>query len=364
MNTNVKELPFGADDQNDAISERASLWLAQREEGFTREQADEFDRWLESDPRHAAAIAELEQTCALLEQLPFVAERLHDLKAPDLARSCEFPANAASRRTPWRKRYAARAVAIAAALALSAVGWQWWGGPVEAPTRYTTTPTGYERIILADGSMLELNAATDLRVEFSAIERRVTLTTGEAHFSVARDLTRPFVVNGGGISVRAVGTAFNVRIGVAEVEVLVTEGTVQVGSERHARTVSHPQPVIPEHPLIQAGERVVIPKVAVTVADVTPPRVEKVAPAAMWEALSWQERKLVFSETPLSEVIAQFNRRNFTQIVILDEELGSRPVGGVFASDNVGAFVRLLEEAGDVIAENGGDREVILRKAH
>lgn len=358
MSENFNELPNEAGDE-DAISERAASWLVQREEGLTPEQTEEFNDWLRSDPRHAAAVAQLEQTCALLEDLPIVAGKLHDLRKTGLAAASAVPVNGAAGIWQGTSRRAVRALAVAASLALGALGWQWWGSLQESPVRYATSTAGYKRVILADGSVLELNAATDLRVKFSASERWVALTAGEAHFSVARDPLRPFVVSAGDVSIRAVGTAFNVRLASTGVEVLVTEGKVQVASEPTARAPV--ASIVPESPLVQAGERVVIPRVVAPVAPL--PRVEKITETVMREALSWQERNLVFSETPLSDVIVQFNQRNFTQLVILDEELGSRLVGGVFSADNVGAFVRLLEEAGDVVAERGDDRVVILRKA-
>lgn len=36
-------------------------------------------------------------------------------------------------------------------------------------------------------------------------------------------------------------------------------------------------------------------------------------PAQLQEAIAWQEEMPVFSETPLRDVIAQFNRHNRTQ---------------------------------------------------
>ena len=82
---------------------------------------------------------------------------------------------------------------------------------------------------------------------------------------------------------------------------------------------------------------------------------------ALREALSWQERKLVFAETPLRDVVEQFNRRNRLQLVILDQELAARPVGGTFASDNIEGFLRLLEGSGVVTTERRGEWEVMLR---
>ena len=111
-----------------------------------------------------------------------------------------------------RSRYFLNAVALpcAALLTLAAV-WSWSARtvPPEYPAdpAYATTVGGYQRIALDDGSVVELNASTHIRVHYSLGERRVELLRGEAHFTVAKNLQRPFRVLADGVAVRAVGTA-------------------------------------------------------------------------------------------------------------------------------------------------------------
>jgi transmembrane sensor len=70
-----------------------------------------------------------------------------------------------------------------------------------------------------------------------------------------------------------------------------------------------------------------------------------------------------FTDVPLSEMVARVNRCNSTQLVLQDPELGTRKIGGVIALNQVDAFVRLLEQDGDIIAERRPDGEIILRRA-
>ncbi len=268
------------------VDEIAAAWLAQREDGFTAEQAAEFARWCASNPGHAAAVARLEQACALLEKMPLVRDELQPVIP---FTDCQPDARRARRR-PWT--WAVIAAGCAAAAAVVLVGGL--GGdrsdPTPARLRYETLAGGYERVTLADGSVLELNASSEAHVQFSATERRVTLAAGEAHFNVARDRAKPFVVVAGGVAVRAVGTAFNVRFAPTAVEVLVTHGKVQV------RRDGAPEPSAAEEraasPFLEAGERAVL-----SLQDQAAPLVEKIEPVAIRHALSWQERKLVFSDT-------------------------------------------------------------------
>ena len=336
---------------DEAIADAAALWLVEREEGFAPERARAFAEWCAADPRHQAAVTRMEETAALLQRLPQVRERLSDEIEPPATR-----VEPVRRRSRWPQ-----VAALAAGLAVAGLG-GWQADRALAPevSRYATSSGGYERVALDDGSTLELNASSEARVRFTRGERHVTLVRGEAHFSVARDVARPFVVTAGKVQVRAIGTAFNVRLAAAEVAVLVTEGKVQVGRTAAPGSAgAAPGSAAPA--LLVASERTVIP--VETRPQAEAPRVERVSSEGIREALAWQERKLVFAETPLRDVVAQFNRRNLVQLTIGDPDLAGRPVGGTFAADNVGAFVRLFEESGDFVAERRGEREIVLRRA-
>jgi transmembrane sensor len=181
----------------------------------------------------------------------------------------------------------------------------------------------------------------------------VELTTGEAHFAVAHDTARPFIVSAGGIAVRAVGTAFNVRYTAAgAVEVTVTEGKVSVsGVERVDPNA------LSGATLVSAGQRIVLPRHAPL------PAVEQVDPATLRVALAWQSRLADFAEAPLADVIARFNARSRIQLFPADETLAARRIGGSFALDEAEAFVRLLERDGEIVGERRGATEIHLRRA-
>jgi transmembrane sensor len=69
-----------------------------------------------------------------------------------------------------------------------------------------------------------------------------------------------------------------------------------------------------------------------------------------------------FADVPLREMVARVNRCNTTQLVIADQSLAERRIGGAIALDQVDAFVHLLEQDGDITAERRGS-EIILRRA-
>jgi transmembrane sensor len=346
----------------ESIAATAASWLAQRDDAFSPAEAAAFERWCAADPRHAAAVARLENAWATL--LPLRDFRPAAQRHPDrdlLAAPAPRPA-----RLPAPARAFAFALAASLILALGV-----WAFRANSPTstRFATTAGGYERVILTDSSVLELNGDSAAEVTYTAAERRVRLTRGEAHFTVAKNPARPFRVEALGIAVRAVGTAFNVRLGAGEVEVLVTEGKVSVSEvERVVPAALPPSAESPRSPdtFLVAHERAVIvaaSSLGLSVGPLPAPVVERIAPESVRQALAWQGPSLVFYNTPLAEVAAQFNRRNPIQIVLADPALATLPIGGSFRPENVEAFVQLLESGNEILVDRSDATRLVLRSA-
>jgi transmembrane sensor len=250
---------------------------------------------------------------------------------------------------PWA---ASVVLAAAAAAGLSFI-YSWHAPAAPAVTSYLQVN---ERLALPDGSRVELKDGSRIVVQYSDRERRVKLTGGEAQFSVWQDARRPFIVEAGGIEVRAVGTVFNVRLEDRTVAVLVTEGRVKVNREPPAATSGGSVAEV----MLAAGEQTAVPLAvdAVQAAPVVVPATSE----QISQSLAWQTPRLQFWETPLAEAVAEFNRLNRFQIVIGDAELGRRLIGGTFRPDNVEGFVRLLETTLDVRSDRRGDHETVLRR--
>jgi transmembrane sensor len=216
----------------------------------------------------------------------------------------------------------------------------------------------YEQRVLDDGSLVELRRGAVVEVSYSAVERRIRLVRGEALFTVAKNPARPFIVRAGTVDVRALGTVFNVRLEPDSVEVLVTEGKVQVDDSpgRASRAGEGHLPL--DVPLLEAGQRAVV---SLTTEAPQPPAVFTVSPAEIDRVLAWQPKRLEFNDTPLAEVVTDFNRFNTRQLRLGDASLASLPIGGNFRSDNLDAFVRLLEASFGLEADRIGDEIVLYR---
>ena len=333
------------------VPARASLWLARRDRGLTVDEADELQRWLSADPRHAAELARLEEAWRRFDCAGAAPELA--AMAAELERETRLRAGRRWFSNP-RALFAAAAVL---ALMAGVAGWQFYSRePARAPATYQVIASSARQFELPDGSHAEVREGAEIRPMFSATERRLELVSGEAHFTVVQDPARPFVVTAGHTAVRAVGTAFNVRIESSRIEVLVTQGEV---------VVSGTDPAAPGRPAasVIAGHRAVVDYTpGPEPASLAAVEVSAAAPSEVEQVLAWQSTRLVFDRTPLEEAVAAFNAHSSaagSSLVIGDPELRRRRLGGTIRVANVEGFVRLLERGADVRVETRG-REIVL----
>lgn len=230
-------------------------------------------------------------------------------------------------------------------------------------TPFVPQPLAPRIQVLADGTVVELNGAAVIASDYTSTERRVRLVRGEAHFTVTKDTARSFIVLAAGVSVRAVGTGFNVRLADTTVEVLVTEGEVHlqplhvsVASSNSASSLPAPA-AAPERRLV-ARQRAVI----ATTPSFDSPEVATLTSSEIARLLAWQHRLLNFTSTPLGEVVAALNRRNATQLVLADSELLALRVSASLRSDNINGFLKLLETGFGVRIERRGEAEILLSR--
>lgn len=346
----------------DRVADAASEWVVRRDRGLTAEEQRELARWLAADPRHEAEFRRLSVTWAGLEALSGQADL--ELMAEQVV------ARARRRRTQRRVvAFGSVALAAAAALAVAFLPSRDRDSRADAPRvvaqaeAVQVVASTVRRMPLPDGSVAELNGSSRIEIEFTAAERRVRLLDGEAHFVVAKDATRPFLVAAGPLAVRAVGTAFNVRLGSAAVEVLVTEGKVQLQHTIPA-TPAMAAPAIPVEPpaasALVAGQRAVVATERPSRTAEPMMAIDQVDEAEIEKELGWQNTRLVLLNTPLAEVVEAFNRFNERKLVIGDPSLRARALTGVFRADNLEGFVRLLSASSDVKAEPRGEHELVL----
>lgn len=342
----------GAGSPRAEVEATAAVWLSLRDRGLSPSETAEFVRWLQVDPRHATAFAELDRTWRDFDRAAAL-----QVVAPRERPCAEHPVR--QRRRDRNVRVLGWAAGLASAAALM-VG-VWLRPP--SPRHTAETAIGVlQKLDLPDGSVALLNTDSAIDAAFTAGERRVRIVRGEVFFTVTPEAERPFIVTAGPVVVRAVGTAFNVHRQTGAVEVLVTEGRVRVTEAGSGRSLLAVR-AAPEGELgaLGAGERAVVPTAEEGAAAV-PVGVAALDQAAVRRQLAWQERRLEFDEVPLAEIVGQFNRHNRVRLVIDDPELARQRFSGVFRADGQESLLRLLQNDFGVQIDRRSE-EVVLRPA-
>lgn len=221
---------------HDSIDEQAANWFARNRNERDHSTREQFDTW-HATPAHAQAYAEFEALWADLGQL----EQINQPIA-----------------LPVRPRRSNFALATAAAV-LCAVFALNLGAPVALHQQQVSTlAQGGRTLLLPDGSTLNVNANTRLRLEFNAQQRDIYLDQGQLYIEVAANKEQPLVVHAGAARIKVVGTGFDVRRSSRQLVVSVAHGQVAftpdaksstlLGAQQRA-TYDYAKSSLQEHPL-------------------------------------------------------------------------------------------------------------------
>lgn len=258
----------------------------------------ELEAWLASDRRRVGAYARAEAGWKHLDRAQLLAN-----DAPETAPLV------------GRRSLIGGLGALAAGLVGVAVA------PRLLSRRYGTALGEIRRVPMADGSVAAINTSSELEVAMRGKLRAVKLDRGEAWFEVAKDPSRPFVVESGPVRVRAVGTAFSVRKHQGGSDVLVTEGVVEVWSEDGKTPPRR----------VSAGQRVFADN---SLGVLTPPKAE----TDLSRQLAWRDGQIVLDGQTLAEAAAEFNRYNDRKIEVADPRLADERFVGWFRTNDPEGF--------------------------
>jgi transmembrane sensor len=326
------------------LTERqASDWFARMNaDDVTADDRVRFEAWLAAHPCNQKAYAELQATWKEL------------VRAAPLVRAVYFGQvmNAASARSRRSPRWLAGALAATVAAIVLSVSWTFY--KQQEATRFQTAIGEQVAVMLPDGSSLNLNTNSQVDVDYSEHRRVIRLERGEAYFNVAHDAQRPFWVHAGNRWVRAVGTAFNVYVRPAGVQVTVSEGTVKVVDANGGKSPPSDAAYARSAAAVTAGEQAD----AQGNADV----IRALNEAELNRSLAWRKKSLYFHDEPLGNVVNELMRYTRLKIEVVDESLRQLPVGGTFQTSPEGAeaLLRMLEDGfGAQVRRLGADRVYI-----
>lgn len=313
------------------VRARAAAWLERRvsEDWSDKDQA-ELDTWLAESATHKVAYMRVSAAWDKADRIVV----LH--KAP-------FRPSFASP----RKGFVLASFRIAAALiVLSAIGIsaaQYLSKP--DGTAYATGVGGRKTITLADGTRIELNTDTSLRIALKDDQRKVVLDKGEAFFHVTHDAARPFMVTVGNHRITDIGTEFVVRRDASDIKVSLVEGRAQFERTDGAGTTK------PE--ILTPGD--------VVVATANTFTVTRKPVRELNETLAWRRGALIFFHTSLAQAAEEINRYNEQKVVIADAAAARLQINGTFPANDVRLFGRVAHVVLGVNVENRNGEVVISR---
>ena len=240
-----------------------------------------------------------------------------------------------------------------------------WSGPDDSHLQKYFTRIGEQQTIeLDDGSVITLNTAGQLVVDYSEQVRRILLERGEAYFEVVEDLKRPFTVDLGIRSVTALGTAFNIQKHRERFQVAVIEGTVALHELAEEIPVSPP-------PLSASGQATVISAPSehlleagwVAEFDVSRDVLTAFRPESMERYEGWRSGVLAFYSEPLYRVVQELNRYSRKRILIEDASIMELRVSTVIRVTDIDVPLKNLELVLPVEVTRHYDRIVITASA-
>jgi transmembrane sensor len=306
------------------IKETAAGWLERRiAEDWRPEDQVALDAWLDENTAHRIAYLRLEAVWTRTYQ--FAPLRRRQPPRPEGRFHFSFG------------RMAAGLIVLVAL-----------GGGLSILTRapeqksFTTGLGERETITLADGSKIELNTESALRLAAND-PRKVWLDKGEAFFQVHHDAKHPFVVTVGDHRITDLGTKFSIRRDSGQMRVAVVEGQVSVAS-----VAGHTKPV-----LLKAGDVGLAKKEAMSLS--------KKAVVELEDESAWQKGLFMFHHTTLADAASQYNRYNRAKIVIADAGAAKLTINGALPTNDVDAFVRLTQKFFDLRVERRQGQIVLSR---
>ncbi len=341
----------------DPLDIAAATWATRRRSGLDAQGQAELNAWLDADPKHPAALADMDATFESVRNLPrTVGQRPAQSQAKPAAKRSTWSLGLA----PTRLGRPAAAMAFAGALAcVSWISWSHWQAQPTFEQAYATARGQQLGISLPDGSprgsVLHLDTDTRLDARLFRDHREVQLKDGQALFSVQSDASRPFHVLAGAVRITVVGTRFSVRHTVSGLDagrtvVSVEEGRVKVQSPAQRPDADATGAMIE----LTAGQEVV--------ADASGHlgAVHAVPPDAI---AAWRDGRVSFDQTPLAQAVAEFERYGSTGLVIRDPAVAAMRVGG---SHDVRQFQRFVDSLPQVLpvqlVRQGRETEVKARQ--
>jgi transmembrane sensor len=245
------------------------------------------------------------------------------------------------------RRVAAAIIIIVISGALGILYYGMKAGHSAVSYAYKSVDVTYGRrseLLLSDGTKIWLNAGSRLKYPetFSGSAREVILE-GEAYFDVAQKADDPFLVHAGKITVKVLGTKFDVKAYKEDAELSTTliSGKVQVmlNDDPEKKIVLSPREklTVVNRKAISAEHGSQAPQINSIAHNALSYQVQ-LLPVVDHDSLSktaWLDNKLVVNNQTFGEVAQLLERKYDVQIAFGDEGLRQAHLSGVFENETI-----------------------------
>lgn len=349
----------------DRIIDEAAEWFVLFDaDDVTEEDKSNFAEWLNMSPVHAREYAEIS---GLWDETALYGSELDTDQSiiqlyPDLPSIRPTPPVERTFWGDWRKIAAALFIGILLA-----------GSSTYMMTRtnvivevanaeiFETQKGESRRFRLSDGSFVQLNTNSRIEVKYSDYFREINLIKGEAFFDVAKNKSKPFIVEVGNMRVRALGTQFNINKRLKRIEVTVLEGKIRVSKEVQDRPDNAQKMWVSD---IGAGEQVITLYHDSKRDRDADQEFYKSDHLNLQAILSWRDNKLMFDNRDLIDVIEDFNRHNDQIIILADPGLSQLKITGTFNPNDPESFIQSMVKIANIRSEIKSDGNIFLFKAN
>jgi transmembrane sensor len=310
------------------VEDIAADWSALRRmsENWSPERQAELDAWLTQSLAHRIAYLRIEATWRRTDRLAALRQPMQ-----------ETADHGVDRKTLWLRTAAAIGFVILVGVVAGNYFVRPYGQLIETPKG------GQERLTLSDGSRVELNTDTAIRINFDNRTRAIELVRGEAFFQIRHNTARSFVVTAAGHRIVDLGTQFLVRMGPESLRVALLEGRARLES---ARSRQHAVVLSP-------GD------IAVATEDIT--RVSKTSERELSENLAWRRGVIIFRNERLDEAAVEFNRYGGPQLIVADADAAKLRVNGTFLTTGGEDFATVAREIFGLHVEHRNESIVLSR---
>jgi len=326
MSEQARAVSSGADE----IEKLAAVWIDRRDgDGWNAEDQADLESWLAQSLTHHIAFWRLNAAWKRTERLAAL--------RTDGSREAETVERKKNNSTWARTAAALTLIALVGAATLYAMQ-----PPLQK--NYSTPIGGRQTVTLADGSMIDMNTDTAVRVSVDGKERKIWFDRGEAFFKIKHDSARPFVIVAANHLITDLGTAFSVRREASRVQIALTQGRAKVTpNDSHS-----------------GMNAVVLEPGDVAIATPNSISVSRTSLLALNNELGWRRGVLVFYNTRLADAASQFDRYSEHKILV-EGTAASIRIGGTFPVNNPVAFAAIAKRILHVQVSQLGDQIVISR---